>query len=49
MLNLSVKGSLTAAVALRAAGTIAGSGADMLLPHIQVPLSLAFNKRNSSL
>lgn len=28
-------GELTAAVALRAAGTMAGRGADMLLPHIQ--------------
>lgn len=26
---------LTAAVAFRAAGTMAGKGADMLLPHIQ--------------
>lgn len=29
------QGGLTAAVALRAAGTMAGKGADMLLPHIQ--------------
>lgn len=28
-------GELTAAVAFRAAGTMAGKGADMLLPHMQ--------------